>query len=125
MVVVTGPIKIDLFLGDPRHEVEEPWTALPATPSTRSTATSGIGLCGLAGRFSAGTTSSSSESWQKMHHHLLGPVGVAAPAATLAAAVDDYLRARARLERHWHMTVAQELGEEVVAGLQRHSLVPR
>jgi len=31
MVVVTGPIKIDLFLGDPRHEVEEPWTALPAT----------------------------------------------------------------------------------------------
>ena len=58
-----------------------------------------------------------------MHRHLLGPLGVTSPPATVDEAVAAYQLARDRLERSWEISVPRRLGDEVTAALVRHGVI--
>lgn len=58
-----------------------------------------------------------------MHRHLLGPLGVTSPPATVHEAIAAYQLARDRLERSWEISVPCRLGDEVTAALVRHGVI--
>jgi hypothetical protein len=71
----------------------------------------------------AGKTDLVAEELRKMQRHLLGPLGVTSPPATVEEAVAVYQLARDRLERRWDISVPRRLGDEVTAALVRHGVV--
>ena len=60
----------------------------------------------------------------KMFEHVLHPLGVEVPPASLDAAVASYLTARDRLERDFGVAISPTLGWEVVRAIHHREERP-
>jgi hypothetical protein len=122
MLVLPGPVKVDLFPGDRRHEIEPPWKPTAANLADVD-AHFWDWMLWLGSKVLTGKTGVVGEELRKLHQHLLGPMGVASPPATVGDAVAEYRLARDRLERSWEIAVPRRLGDEVAAALVRNGVV--
>jgi hypothetical protein len=122
MLVLRGPTKVDLFPGEETRKIEPPWEPTPANLAAIDAHfwdwTLWLGSKALHRR-----TDVVDQELQKLHHNLLGPLGVADPPPTIDAAVAEYRRARDRLEREWSISIERELGDEVSQALQRNGVI--
>ena len=124
MLVLPGPVKVDLFPGEERREIEPSWEPTPANLAAVDTHfwdwTLWLGSKALHRR-----TDLVDEELRKLHHNLLGPLGVSDPPSTIDAAVTEYRRARDRLEHEWNISIGRELGDEVAGALERNGVIGR
>ena len=122
MMVMTGPVKVDLFPLGGRRSVQPPWVLRGAT------------LGAIDGHFwdwilwlgSKALRSDAqlvSEELAKMQWFLLGPLGVKRAPADIQDAVHLYLAARGEASRRFRVPVPEDLGRQVLAALRRHQLV--
>jgi hypothetical protein len=122
MLMLPGAIKVDLFPGDQRRALEPPWEPTPSNLFAID-AHFWDWTIWLGGKVLAGKTGLVAEELRKMHRHLLGPLGVTSPPATVDQAVAGYQGARDRLERSWKISVPRRLGDEVTAALVHHGVI--
>jgi predicted nucleotidyltransferase len=124
MLMLPGPTKVDLFPGDERHEIEPPWAPTPANLAAIDAHFWDWTLW-LGSKVLHGRTELVDEELRKLHDNLLGPLGVADPPPSVDAAIEEYRRARDRLEREWNLSIERELGDEVSAALRRNGVIGR
>jgi hypothetical protein len=122
MLMLPGAIKVDLFPGDERRALEPPWEPTPSN-LVAIDAHFWDWTVWLGGKVLAGRTDLVAEELRKMQQHLLGPLGVTSPPATVEEAVAAYQLARDQLERRWGISVPRRLGDEVMAALVRYGVV--
>lgn len=122
MLVLPGAVKVDLFPGDERRALEPPWDPGPANLVAIDAHFWDWNLW-LGGKLLAEKTDVVAEELPKLHQHLLGPLGVPSPPATVEQAVVDYRRARYRLEDEWGVSVPRQLEDDVMAALARHGVI--
>jgi hypothetical protein len=122
MLVLPGPVKIDLFPGDERHEIEPPFKPTAANLADVD-AHFWDWMLWLGSKVLAGKTGVVVEELKKLHQHLLGPMGVGSLPASVGDAVAEYRLARDRLERTWEISVPRRLGDEVADALLRHGVM--
>jgi predicted nucleotidyltransferase len=124
MLMLPGPIKVDLFPGNERRAIEPPWQPAPENLAAIDAHlwdwTLWLGSKALHGR-----TDLVNEELRKLSRNLLAPLGVATPPTTIEAAISKYRSARDRLEREWDASVDRRLGDEVTQALQRHGVISR
>jgi predicted nucleotidyltransferase len=110
-LVLPGPVKVDLLFDVP-HEFEPPWRpaadTLPAID-----AHFWDWLLWLVGKRHRGERRLVADELAKMHHHLLGPLGVGAIPTTLEGAVRAYFAARDRAEHQFGVRVPRGLQDEI------------
>jgi hypothetical protein len=122
MVVMDGPVKIDLFPLGGRRTLQPPWEPGSATLG----AIDGhfwdwiLWLGSKALRHEAELVSA---ELAKMQWFLLGPLGVEGTPAHIQEAVHSYLDARSDASRRLRMPVPEDLGRQVLAALRQHQLV--
>jgi hypothetical protein len=124
MLVLPGPVKVDLFPGDQRHEIEPPWEPTPDNLAAID-AHFWDWVLWLGSKFLHERQQVVDEELHKLHRNLLGPLGVATPPTTIDAAASEYLRARDRLEREWRISVGHRFGDEVTQALRRNRVIGR
>jgi predicted nucleotidyltransferase len=124
MLVLPGAVKVDLFPGDERHEIEPPWEPTPENLAAID-AHFWDWVLWLGTKFLHGRQEVVDEELGKLHRNLLAPLGVARPPTTIDAAVSEYRRARDRLERERNVSVGRRLGDEVTLVLTRHGVIGR
>jgi predicted nucleotidyltransferase len=116
MVMLHGPVKLDFIFREP-HRDEPPWRPDRANLS-------GIDdhfwdwTLWLRSKRVKGERELVARELRKMYDHLLHPMGVEVPPASLDSAVVSYLDARGRLEQEFGVTVPRVLGQEVVRALE-------
>ncbi len=110
------------FPGDERRALEAPWKPTPSN-LVAIDAHFWDWTVWLGGKVLARKTELVAEELRKMRRHLLGPLGVTSPPATIEEAVAAYQLARDRLERQWEISVPRRLADEVMAALVRHGVV--
>jgi hypothetical protein len=118
MVLVPGPTKIEYLFLD-HSQVARP----PVTPSADTLVAIDAHfwdwIWWLATKASAGRSDLVAEHTPQLHGYILRPIGAEAIPADLGAAIAEYLRRRAELERRFEMEVPRRLGDEVQAGIHR------
>lgn len=124
MLVLPGPVKVDLFPGDEAHEIEPPWKPTPDNLVAMD-AHFWDWVLWLGSKFLHGRRQVVDEELRKLHRNLLGPLGVPTPPTTIDAAVSEYRSARDRLEREWSVSLDRRLGDEVAQALARHGVIGR
>lgn len=124
MLILPGPVKVDLFPGEERRAIEPPWEPTPANLAAIDAHFWDWTLW-LASKALHQRTEVVDRELQKLHHNLLGPLGVPDPPPTIDAAVAEYRRARDRLEHEWNTVVDPELGDEVSQALERNGAIVR
>jgi hypothetical protein len=122
MVVMDGPIKVDVFPVGARRQIQPPWL-LSADTVSLIDAHFWDWTLWLGGKALRGERQRVAEELAKMHGFLLAPLGVASAPASLDEAVTSYRRARARAVGVLGAVVDQELGQQVSEALQRHGLL--
>jgi hypothetical protein len=116
MLILRGPVKIDLIFPDEPHAEEGPWEPGPETLA-------GIDghfwdwMLWLRGKEAAGKTEQVASELQKLFEHLLGPLGAEAPPSSVDQAVASYRAARGRAERRFGRRVSRELEQAVAPSL--------
>lgn len=122
MMVMDGPVKIDLFPEGGRRELQPPWEPRPDT------------LAAIDGHFwdwhlwlgsksLRHETDMVAQELAKMKWFLLGPLGVEQAPGSLDEAVAVYLTARREASRRFGTPVADELRRQVIGALRRYRLV--
>jgi hypothetical protein len=124
MLVLPGPAKVDLFPGEERREIEPPWEPTPVNFAAIDAHFWDWTLW-LGSKVLHGRTDVVDEELRKLHHNLLGPLGVADPPQSIDAAVAEYCRARDRLEHEWRISIERKLGDEVSQALERNGVIDR
>jgi hypothetical protein len=122
MMVMGGPVKIDLFPIGARRSLQPPWEPASGTLS---------GMDGhywdwllwLGSKALRRQDALVSDELAKMQWFLLGPLGVERTPADLHEAVAWYLKARAVTSARLRTPVPEELGRQVLAALRQHRLV--
>ena len=122
MLMLPGAIKVDLFPGDERRALDPPWEPTPSN-LVAIDAHFWDWTVWLGAKVLAGRTDLAAEELRKMQLHLLRPLGVTSPPATVEEAAAAYQLARDQLERRWEISVPRRLGDEVMAALVRHGVV--
>jgi hypothetical protein len=113
MLVLRGPVKVDLVFPDLPNEPEPPWVPSAATLA-------GIDdhfwdwVLWLASKEQAGREQLVQDQRVLMHEHLLAPLGVQHAPASAADAVTSYLAARGAWEQQLGVGVDPSLGDEVL-----------
>ncbi len=122
MIVMDGPVKVDLFPIRGSRQVQPPWVpgagTLAAIDAHFWDWTLWLGSKSLRGerQLVAGELA-------KMHWFLLGPLGVASCPARLSETVVSYRRARAEALEALGTVVDPELGRQVSEALRRHGVL--
>jgi hypothetical protein len=117
MLVLPGPVKVDLILGNQPHEIEPPWK--PASSNLAAIdAHFWDWVLWLGSKALHGHRDLVEAELRKLHYNLLGPLGVATGATTIGAAVKEYRSARDRLERRWSISIDRRLGDQVSLALE-------
>jgi hypothetical protein len=118
MLMLAGPLKLDLLFLGRVNEPRPPWTLSADT------------LPGIDDHFwdwalwlaskdrAGGREPLVCEQLSLLHEQLLAALGVPGPPASVEQAVTAYLSARQRAERALGVRVGRALGEEVLAGLR-------
>jgi hypothetical protein len=122
MLMLPGAVKVDLFPGDERRALEPPWDPGPANLVAIDAHFWDWSLW-LGGKVFAEKTDVVAAQLPKLHQHLLGPLGVPSPPATVGQAVVDFRRARNRLEDQWDASVPRQLEDDVMTALARHGVI--
>jgi len=122
MVVMAGPVKVDVFPLGARRRIQPPWRldadSLPAIDAHFWDWTLWLG-----GKALRGERQLVADELAKMHRFLLAPVGVATAPRSLDEAVASYRRARRRATDSLGVVIQPELGRQVSEALQRHALL--
>jgi hypothetical protein len=112
MLMLDGPVKVDLLFPGRDNPPAPPWEATAATLQ-------GIDdhfwdwILWLASKRSAGREELVDRELVKLHRHLLGPMGVDAPPGSIEQALVVYTRERARLESRFRVSVQRALERAV------------
>jgi hypothetical protein len=117
MLMLPGAIKIDLFPGDERRELEPPWEPTASNVAAID-AHFWDWVLWLGSKFLQGRQDLVEAELRKLQHNLLGPLGVETAPPTIDAAVAEYHGARDRLERRWNISIDRRLGNEVSMALR-------
>jgi predicted nucleotidyltransferase len=116
MLILRGPVKVDLIFAEEPHEREPPWEPGPDTLG-------GIDdhfwdwMLWLRSKEAAGKDELVEAELQKLFGHLLAPLDVEAPPASTAEAVSAYCKARDRAEQRFGVRVSRELENAVAPAL--------
>lgn len=122
MIVMNGPVKVDLFPIGGRRQIQPPWVP----DSGNLAAIDGHfwdWTLWLASKSLRGQRDLVSSELAKMLWFLLGPLGVATCPASLDDAVASYRRAQADASRTYGAAIDPELGRQVSQALRRHGLL--
>ena len=117
MLILRGPVKVDLIFPDEPHQKERPWVPGPDTLA-------GIDdhfwdwMLWLRAKEAAGKEEQVEAELDKLFGHLLAPLGVDAPPSSVADAVDSYLAARQRAERRFGRSVNRAVEQGVAPSLR-------
>ncbi len=122
MVVMDGPIQVDLFPIEASRQIQPPWLASADTLAAIDAHFWDWTLW-LGGKVLRGEQQLVADELVEMHRFLLAPLGVALAPASLDAAVASYHRARAEAMDAFGVVVEQELGRQVTDALRRHRLL--
>jgi predicted nucleotidyltransferase len=122
MVVLDGPIKVDVFPRGGRRRIQRPWV-LSAETLVQIDGHFWDWSLWLGGKTLRSEHELVAKELKKMRDFLLAPIGVAAAPKTLGEAVDVYLRARASAMNALGVSVDPELGRQVSDALQRHGVI--
>jgi hypothetical protein len=118
MAILPGPVKLDLIFSEP-HANEPPWNPEPTNLAAVDRHFWDWALWLHAKRVTQRDDVVADEL-QKMFDHILHPMGVETPPASLDAALASYLAARDRLERRFDVVVPRALEREVVRALREN-----
>jgi hypothetical protein len=116
MLILRGPVKVDLIFPEERHVKEGPWEPGPKTLA-------GIDdhfwdwMLWLRGKQGAGKEALVELELQKLFEHLLGPLGAQSAPSSIGQAVASYRAARERAERRFGRTVRREVERAVAPSL--------
>jgi hypothetical protein len=122
MVVMNGPIKVDVFPTGARRRIQPPWV-LSAETLVRIDGHFWDWSLWLGGKSLRGERDLVANQLMKMHDFLLAPLGVAVAPTTLDEAVAVYLRARVSAIDELGVFVDPELGRQVSDALQRYRVI--
>jgi hypothetical protein len=122
MVVMDGPIKVDVFPTGARRRIQPPWV-LSAETLVQIDGHFWDWCLWLGGKSLRNERELVVNELTKMHAFLLAPIGVAAAPETLGEALAVYLPARASAMNALGVFVDPELGRQVSDALQRHRLI--
>jgi hypothetical protein len=116
MLMLPGPVKIDLIFADEPHELEPPW---PPTADNLPAIDRHFWdwLLWLASKNTAGKHDLVSAELQKLFEHLLEPLGVEQRPSSLRDAVGAYRLARKQAEDRFELQVPRRLEAEVASTL--------
>lgn len=112
MLMLPGPVKVDLIFVDEPHTDEPPWRP-------RRDNLAGIDahfwdwMLWLRGKEVAGKADLVATHLQKVFDHLLAPLGAERPPSSIREALVFYLDARTRAERRFGQRVSRDLEVEV------------
>ena len=113
MLILEGPVKIDLlFLSEP-HELEPPRQPSAATLEAIDRHFWDWFLW-LRSKDAAGKTGLLAEELDKLWRHILRPLGAASPPASLESALSSYVAGRAAAEERLGLDVSRRLEREVL-----------
>jgi hypothetical protein len=115
MVMLRGPVKLDFIFTEP-HDNEPPWQPDVANLAAIDRHFWDWALW-LHSKRVKGKRPLVATELRKMFEHILHPLGVGEPPASLDTAVSSYLAARDRLEREFGVTVPRALEREVGSAL--------
>ena len=116
MLLLAGPVKVDLIFSDEPHAKEPPWSLEPDTLE-------GIDghfwdwMLWLRGKEAAGKSELVAVELGKLFEHLLAPLGVERPPSSIAEAVASYRAERGRAERRFGVAVSSEVELAVAPAL--------
>ena len=117
MLMLPGARKIDLFPGDERRPIEPPWQPGPETLGGIDADfwdwTLWLGAKTLAGRHELVQS-----ELEKLHEHLLGPLGVRTKPGSIPESVRTYLSASAEWERRCDVRLPTLLRTDVLGALR-------
>jgi hypothetical protein len=108
MLMLAGPLKVDLLFPGRRNPPAPPWEVSAATLAAIDDHFWDWILWLASKRLARRPRLVEAELW-KLHRHLLEPMGVAAPPPGPEAAVTAYVEARARLEARFATSVPRAL----------------
>jgi predicted nucleotidyltransferase len=116
MLLLAGPVKVDLIFAGRRHEKEPPWW-----PSRKNLdeldAHFWDWVLWLRGKEAAGKAELLEVELEKLFGHLLGPLGVERQPESLAEAVESYRAARERAEQRFGVSVRRDVEQTVAPAL--------
>jgi hypothetical protein len=113
----SGPVKIDLIFRDIPHEHDPPWEPAPETLD-------GIDahfwdwMLWLSSKQAKGETGLVHFELERLHRHLLRPLGERQAPSSILEAVAHYQRLRADVERRFGCTVSRTLEAVVLPAVQ-------
>jgi hypothetical protein len=116
MLMLRGPVKVDLIFPEEPHTLEPPWQASADTLE-------GIDVhfwdwtLWLSSKAAAGRREVVSAELEKLFVHLLEPLGINRRPSSIAEAVAEYRGGRARAERALGTKVPRQLEQEVAPAL--------
>jgi hypothetical protein len=116
MLVVRGPVKIDLIFSHEAVPHRPPWRVGPDTLAALD-AHFWDWILWLAAKRAGGRDELVRGELKKMHGFLLGPLGVDGAPGTIADAVGAYLSVSGKVERRLGMKVPRALRDEVLSVL--------
>jgi predicted nucleotidyltransferase len=122
MVVLDGPLKVDVFPTGARRPIQPPWV-VSAETLARIDGHFWDWALWLGGKTLRGRRELVAGELIKMHGFLLEPMGVPAAPASLDEARAVYLRARASAMDVLGVVVDPELGRQVSNALRRHGVI--
>jgi predicted nucleotidyltransferase len=116
MLILRGPVKVDLIFLEERHAKEGPWEPGPDTLA-------GIDdhfwdwMLWLRGKEAAGKDELVAAELDKLFGHLLAPLGADAAPSSVSEAVESYRAARERAEQRFGRAVSREVERAVAPSL--------
>jgi hypothetical protein len=116
MLMLRGPVKVDLIFPDEPHALEPPWQVNAATLE-------GIDahfwdwVLWLGSKDARGKHEVVATELEKLFSHLLRPLGVSSQPSSIAEAVAAYSVGRQRAERALGVAIPRELEREVAPAL--------
>jgi len=122
MVVLDGPVKVDVFPLGAGRQIQPPWVLAADTLALIDGHFWDWSLW-LGGKSLRGQRELVGSELAKMFGFLLAPVGVASPPSDLGEAVASYAAARAEAENALGVAVDPILGRQVTKALQLHGLL--
>jgi hypothetical protein len=116
MLMLTGPTKVDLLFPDEPHELEPPWEPTRENLAAIDDHFWDWALW-LRSKEAAGKRQQVEAELEKLHRHLLGPLGARTTPASVAEAVAFYRDARAAAELRLGNEVPRALEAAVAAAV--------
>jgi hypothetical protein len=116
MLMLHGPVKVDLIFPEEPHAIEPPWVVGPGTID-------GIDahfwdwMLWLSSKDAAGKREVVAAELEKLFGHILAPLEVDHPPSSISQAVTAYREGRARAERRLGVAVSRDLDNAVAPSL--------